>query len=155
MGIQVTGIKAWLQRFSRMPSEIDKALLRQVEIEARPLVPDMRSTAGGYGAMPAKAAATARLSPLRDGAQVRAGGTGSVASEILYGAEHGGRKRGKRAVARRSKLGNVYITRRRTTMQFKPHMGQRGYWFWPTARKDLKGINRRMRDVLQRTVNDG
>jgi len=43
--------------------------------------------------------------------------------------------------------------RRRTTKQFHPHLGRRGYWFWPAVRKDLKGINRRVYELLAKAVN--
>jgi len=39
-------------------------------------------------------------------------------------------------------------------MQFAPFLGTRGYWFWPTARTDLKGINARIGKILSSVVSD-
>jgi len=73
---------------------------------------------------------------------------------VLKGAEFGGRRRKKKAVVTRSRSGRGYIMRRRTTMQFAPFLGTRGYWFWPTARTDLKGINARIGKILSSVVSD-
>jgi hypothetical protein len=89
-----------------------------------------------------------------DGMSIVAGGTGGTASVVLKGAEFGGRRRKKKAVVTRSRSGRGYIMRRRTTMQFAPFLGTRGYWFWPTARTDLKGINARIGKILSSVVSD-
>ena len=66
-------------------------------------------------------------------------GRGSgLAADVAFGSEFGGQKSKKvqhlmtsRTRARR------YIIQRRTTMQFRPHLGQRGYWMSPTMRQNF------------------
>jgi hypothetical protein len=71
------------------------------------------------------------------------------------GAEYGGGKRPKRAYVNRSRSGRPYVVRRRTTKQFHPYLGTRGYWFWPTVRLDLKGIRKRIKTAVVQAVTRG
>jgi hypothetical protein len=84
------------------------------------------------------------------GVAVTAGST-----PVTMGAEFGsfGKRSKKRAYVTRSRKGNAYVVRRRTKVQFRPHLGRRGYWFWPAVRKDLKGINRRVGELIREAVN--
>jgi hypothetical protein len=140
--IEVTGLRKLLDRFRRLPKRIDTGLADYiVDEELRPMAADMRSAAGGVGRHAPRAAQAMSVAETGNAGRLVARGP---SNHTLYGAEYGGRKRGKRPYATRSRDGNAYIVRRRTTMQFLPNLGQRGYWYWPTARKDLRGIKRRL-----------
>lgn len=52
------------------------------------------------------------------------------AGDVFFGAEFGGK-------------------RRKTTQQFRPHLGRQGYWLWPTIRKD----EQRMVDQWMKAVD--
>jgi hypothetical protein len=63
-------------------------------------------------------------------------GKGSgLGAAVAMGAEWGGRKDRKVQVIRRTKNSRI-IYRRRTTMQFREHLGRRGYWLAPTMRAE-------------------
>lgn len=49
----------------------------------------------------------------------------------FFGLEFGGQKDAKVTYVGRSPAGNKYVMRRRTTMQFQPHLGRVGYWLFP------------------------
>jgi hypothetical protein len=151
-GVEVQGLEALQRRFADMPEAVDRTLADAIEAEIDPLIVTMRSMAGRYGKVPAKAAATARVEGTAGGLQVRVGGGSGLGSTLLYGAEYGGRKRPRRPYATR-RGDTAYIVRRRATMQFLPHLGSRGYWFWQSARQDLKGINSRVGQVLREALH--
>ena len=146
--VAIIGADQLLRRVAKWPADIQRAVAKQITREVEPLTAHMRSRASGYGRMATLAASTVRLATVPAGLTLTAGGRTDLASTLLYGAEYGGRKRPRRPYATRSRSGGAYIVRRRTTMQFRPHLGSRGYWFWQTARTDLKGINKRVRDVI-------
>lgn len=154
MAIEVINLSTWLAKLGGMPKRIDAALMAQIRKEVTPLVGHMKSTAGSYGRMPAKAAGATHIVSMRDGLGVTTG-----SSVLLKGAEYGGRKRPKKTYVTQRRRGSrptrPYIISRRTTQQFLPHLGNRGYWFWPTARKDMKGINKRVRAILREAMNSG
>lgn len=150
--VELIGADELARRVADWPRDIHEAVTTQVRREVEPLMAHMRGRAAGYGRMATLAASTVRMATVPSGLTVTAGGRGNLASTLLYGAEYGGRKRGKRPYVNRSRSGNGYIMRRRATMQFKPHLGSRGYWYWATAREDLKGINARVRAVIYKAV---
>jgi len=149
--VRILGIDTLTGKVQTWPQRIDEAVHEQIMREVEPLVIHMKETASHFGGAARIASRTARVSSTADGMSVVTGGAG-LAATLMAGAEYGGRKRPKKAYVNRSKRGKGYIVRRRTTQQFKPHLGSRGYWFWPTARKDLKGINKRVAAVIQKVV---
>lgn len=156
MSVELVGMAKLKARFSRLPKRIaDETSRFLYDHEVRPLARSMASAAAGLPGAASKSAATLSVVRLRDGAQVRAGGGGGLGSELLYGTEFGGRRRPRRAYVTRSRRGTPYIVRRRTTMQFLPHLGRRGYWYWPSVRRDLKGVRKRIHDVMVKVANDG
>lgn len=70
---------------------------------------------------------------------------------VAKGAEFGGR-RGPRKSHITSRKGTRYIVRRRTTMQFLPWVGDRGYAVVPSMRRSLKGIRQRILDAVFEAV---
>jgi hypothetical protein len=146
--ISILGIDPLTNRVRTWPKAISDAVLQQVLVEARPLVSHMRSRAASVGGSARIAGRTVALVASRDGVSVTAGGT-----PVLFGAEFGSKRGGRRrAYVTRSRKGTPYVVRRRTKLQFPPFLGSRGYWFWPTVRTDLKGINRRVGAILAEAV---
>jgi hypothetical protein len=150
--VEITGMDELTRRVHAWPQQIDAALAHEIEREVRPMVAHMRSRAGAVGGPARIASRSLGIAPTSNGMSVKAG-SGGLAGLVLAGSEYGGRKRPKRSYATRSRSGNAYLVRRRTTRQFRYHLGNRGYWFWPTARADLKGINARVGAILARVVN--
>ena len=151
--VKVEGLDAIAARAARWPAEVDQAVQKAIRDEVTPMLGHMTSRAGAVSRPAAMAARTARMSSTAGGMAIMAGGTGNLGSVLLKGSEFGGRRRPKKAVVMRSPKGKGYIARRRTTQQFKPFLGTRGYWFWPTARKDLKGVNARVGEIIREVVN--
>lgn len=151
--VRILGIDTLTGKMTSWPKRIDDAVQDQILHEVKPLVDHMKGKASTIGGAARMVARTTRTVSTQDGMSVVVGG-GGLAGVLMAGAEYGGRKRPKRAYVNRSRKGRGYIVRRRTTQQFKPHLGSRGYWFWPTARKDLKGINKRVAAVISKVVQD-
>lgn len=148
--IQILGLDPLTRRVKTWPQTITRELRAQVLVEVRPLVTDMRGLAHSVGGSAVHAARHLRIVSTQDGMSVAAGG-----DPVIFGAEFGSKRnrRQRRRYIGRSRAGRGYIVKRRTTMQFKPHLGRRGYWFWPTVRTDLKGINKRVYELLVKAVN--
>lgn len=144
----IVGLDPLTQRMRTWPQAIDAAVHARVMVEARPLVGRMRSRAAAVGGPARIAGRTVALVSARDGVAVRAGGT-----PVLFGAEFGSKRVRRKAYVTRSRARTPYVVRRRTTRQFRPFLGRRGYWFWPTVRSDLKGINARVGRVIAEAVD--
>lgn len=151
MSVEVTGLSRLLEKLRTGHSRVERAVVAHIaRDEVTPMVGHMHSRAGSVSRMAAKGAGHIVAQPTRDGAQLRA-----TANEVTAGTEYGGGRRGKRVVASRSRSGRVYVMRRRTTRQFKPFLGKRGYWYWPTVRGDLRGIRRRILEVSVKALDNG
>lgn len=155
MSIEVVGMARLLARFRRIPEAVRTDVVRHIQRdELRPLASDIRSAAGS-DRQSRRAASTMHVAASRDGGAIRVGGGGGLGSTVLQGAEYGGQRKPRRPYVTRSPRGTAYVVRRRATMQFRPNLGRRGYWFWPSARRDLKGIRKRIRQVAAKALNDG
>jgi hypothetical protein len=141
--VAILGLDELTGRVKTWPVEIDRAVHEQVLVETRPLVSHMKGRAGAVGGSARLAARGLRIASTQDGVSVVADG-----SDVLMGAEFGSKVRKKVAYVTRSRKGRGYIAKRRTKLQFKPFLGTRGYWFWPTVRTDLKGINARVGAII-------
>jgi len=151
VSIDVNGLDALQARVKAWPERIDAELAKQVEAEVRPMVSHMSGKASAIGGAAMVAARSLGISATANGMTVSAGDSG-LSGLLLHGGEFGGRKRPKVSYATRSRSGTAYFVFRRTTQQFKPHLGNRGYWFWPTVRADLKGVNGRVGALLTKVV---
>jgi hypothetical protein len=146
--IQVIGLDSLTNRMTSWPRQIDDAVHDQVLVEVRPLMSTMHGLASSYGGVARKAAEHLTIASTQDGVSVTAGG-----APMIFGAEFGSHRKRRRSLVTRSRRGTPFVVpRRRTTMQFKPHLGRRGYWFWPAVRTDLKGINRRVFQIIMKAV---
>lgn len=131
----------------------DPVLSRLRNDEVRPIVTRARQRANRQGKLASKAGSTIRYKVTRDGALVTMGGAG-FGGLMFAGSEYGGQKR-RTTYTRRSKNGKSHLVRnRRSTMMFKPHLGRRGYFYWPTVRSETKGIVNRMTKVVDDVVTD-
>lgn len=151
--VRILGLDPLRRRVQEWPQDISNAVSQEITAEVTPLMDHMRDHAMAIGGASRIAARSLRIATTQTGMSVTAGGNADLASTVLAGAEYGGRKRPKRAYVTRSPRGRGYVVRRRTTQQFKPHLGSRGYWFWPTARTDLRGINDRVADIIAKVVS--
>jgi hypothetical protein len=151
--IEVLGLDPLTRRVSLWPREIDDAVADEIRDIVEPMATHMKSRASAVGGACRIVGPTVAVSTTSTGMAVTVGLSG-LAAVLSKGAEYGGRRRGKRSYVTRSRKGHGYLVRRRTTQQFKPFLGTRGYFFWPTARTDLKGINQRV-GALLREVADG
>jgi hypothetical protein len=68
------------------------------------------------------------------GSTVVIGGSGSDAEQMALGTEFGGQ-------------------RRKTTMQFRPHRGREGYFFWPSVRSHSDEIKKKWDALLDRLIS--
>lgn len=113
--IELAGINQLLRVLKALP----KDLQNETREASQSIANDLVSAATAAAHTPLQRFAASGLKARRDRIPVVAtGGTlspGTRARDVFYGAEFGGQ-------------------RRPTTRQFQPHMGQRGYWFYPTAR---------------------
>lgn len=85
----------------------------------------------------------------------RDGFTATSSGELAAGAEFGGRRRRKQTYATRSPRGTVYAVTRRTTQQFLPWTGSRGYALMPAMRRGMSGIRQRILDAVRQAVTRG
>jgi hypothetical protein len=150
--IEVLGIDALSGRVQLWPREIDDAVADEIRDIVEPMASNMRRRAAAVGGACSIVGPTVAVSTTSAGMAVTVGRSG-LAADLVKGAEYGGGRRGKRAYVTRSRNGRGYIVRRRTTRQFHPFLGNRGYFFWPTARTDLKGINHRVAALIGEVAN--
>jgi len=152
--VVIEGLEPLRQSVSRWPEQVALAVGQEIVAEVTPLMDHMRDQAMAIGGSARIAARTLRLATTQAGMSVVAGRGADLGSIVLAGSEYGGRKRPKRAYIGRSPKGKPYVMRRRATRQFNPHLGSRGYWFWPTARTDLRGINKRVGEIIRKAVSE-
>ena len=87
------------------------------------------------------------------GISVKGGQGGHSLDKVLFaGGEYGGRKSRKVTYATRSPLGKAYIVRRRTTMQFLPHLGREGYVYWPTIREWMPKLAKTQEEIVEKVL---
>jgi hypothetical protein len=130
--------------------EVRKALRTRVadDIEA-PLVGKIKAAASGpHG----RAAATTVSMTRGDVPAIWLGRGGSdLGRAVAYGSEFGGRKQTKVKIIRRTK-NTRRIYERRTTMQFREHLGRRGYWLVPTMKREAPTTIRSLLKILDETL---
>lgn len=149
--IELEGYEEAVKRIASMGPRIEKVMVENIQ---RREVPQTVQRMKGHAstAHMRAAAATVRIERNGDGATIRGGGSGGLGGVVFAGAEFGGRKR-RRTYAMRRRGTAFVMHRRRTTMQFLPHLGKRGYFFWPSVREKLTGIAARTAKVVQDEVN--
>jgi hypothetical protein len=81
--------------------------------------------------------------------------------DVFFGAEFGGGKFGTgmktsasaRSVNKKGESRDGYRKGGGHTSQFLRHRGRKGYFFWPTVRKEKENIAREYLDAIQRVLN--
>ena len=121
-------------------ADLRKRVKREIE---DPLAARIRSVANGpHGREAAKTVKTTGGSK----PAIWLGRGSGVGAAVAFGSEFGGQKDKKVTYITNSKnKAKRYIVSRRTTKQFRPHLGQRGYWMAPTMRQAFP-------DTLAKTV---
>jgi len=149
--IDVTGLAKFSGSLRRAVSgDLQRALVHNIQ-DAGPLaVREMHGSASTR--IQRRAVGSVVLTRKRDGIELE-GGRGSDLSAVLFdGGEYGGRKSKKVSYATRSPVGRAYIVRRRTTMQFLPHLGREGYFYWPTIREWLPKVAKAQEAIVEKAL---
>lgn len=140
-GIRLEGKEAALARLKGLPKEANTDLRRKAKEAVSEELPRLQSAADSPQARLVSGAIRARsdrLPSIVAGSKkiVRKVGKKRVrARDIFFGAEFGGRKR-------------------KTTMQFRRHRGNKGYWFFPRLEKDSKRIGKKWLEVVESVERD-
>jgi len=139
--VELIGLDAVRVRFGRAPVTAQREAVRVIHHEAAPMVRAMHTAA--FTPIQRHAARSVAIRPDRYGVELAGAAAGTALDRVLYyGGEYGGRVSRKVRYATTSRTGRRYVVRRRTTMQFLPHLGREGYFVWPTVREWLPKINR-------------
>lgn len=149
--VELLGYTDVRRKFSTAPKAVQKTAVQTIQREADPMLRAARGAA--FTPIQRHAARTLLVRKDRLGAEVAAAATGTDLDRALYyGGEYGGRKSRKVTYATRSPAGRAYIVRRRTTMQFLPHLGREGYFLWPTVREWLPRINKAIGEAVREVL---
>ena len=140
-GIEVAGIKEILKEFSRLGPDLNKEVRVSSKRIAEDEVPRLKAAANRSDRLSAAVGITVRARSDRV-PQIIAGGAKRIAvstkpkaGEVFFGAEFGGGMR-------------------KSTRQFRPHRGRKGYWFWPQIRDDEQRMVKEWMEALERVLED-
>lgn len=117
---------------------------------ARPILRDMRSEA--FTKIQRRAVRSVEAARRPDGIELKGGGGSGLGDTLFAGGEYGGRKARKRPYAARSRRGTPYVVYRRTTMQFLPHLGREGYFYWPTIREWMPRLVKAQQKLVEQAM---
>lgn len=136
VGLEVEGLPEMFKRIRALPKtaqqELREAAMDIAEDEARRI----RAAAGSDSRQAAAIAPFIkarrdRVPAISAGGKRKAGVSGGAqAGQVFFGAEFGGQGRPRLVKA------GAGFTEKRVTMQFRPHSGNEGYFFFPTLRED-------------------
>lgn len=139
--VELLGLGAVRTKFAKAPAAAQAEGVKVIQREAAPMAAAMRSAT--FTPVQRHAARSLAIRRDRLGVELAGASRGSALDQALYyGGEYGGRKSRRVRYAARSRAGRAYVVRRRTTMQFLPHLGREGYFMWPTVREWLPKINK-------------
>jgi hypothetical protein len=137
----------------RASTKLQKELTKNLHEAGPKIVSDMKGSASTR--IQSKAASTIDVRRETQGIALTAGQRGGLNAVLFPGGEYGGRKSKKVTYATRSRAGRAYVVRRRTTMQFLPHLGHEGYFFWPTMRDWLPRLEKIQTETVERVMGGG
>jgi hypothetical protein len=132
---------------------LQKELTKNLHEAGPKIVSEMKGSAST--GIQRRAASTIEVTRDTEGITLRGGGRGGVNAVLFPGGEYGGRKSKKVAYATRSPRGTAYVVRRRTTMQFLPHLGHEGYFFWTTMRDWLPKLYKIQQETVEKSIGGG
>jgi hypothetical protein len=150
--INYRDITVAIKRIEQAPKELQKELVKNLHDAAPRIQSDMNAAA--FTKVQKRAASTVRITKDAEGVTVKGGG-GGLGGQLFAGGEFGGRKSKKKPYSTRSPNGKAYTVVRRTTMQFLPHLGNEGYFFWPTMRNWLPKLFKQQQETLDKVMGGG
>lgn len=132
--LYIEGLDETIRAFRRLPKEVQD-LSDDLVREIPRFVADQTRAAASTRAE-VKAAST--IKSQKNTVSLGGGGRKNRAGGMALGTEFGGQGR-------------------KTTMQFRPHRGREGYFFWPTIRANSETIKKMWDDLLEKvgTVAEG
>jgi hypothetical protein len=145
--IDYRSITAAIKRLDDAPKHLQKELVDNLHKAAPAIQSDMRGHA--FTKIQRRAVSTVSITRDAEGITIKGGGSGGLGGQLFAGGEFGGRKSKKEPYATRSPLGRAYVVRRRTTLQFLPHLGTEGYFYWPTIRDWLPKLFKQQQKTLE------
>lgn len=141
--VQVEGLTRLNHKSRHMTNDVRRAVRDQIHDEIQRMESGARTLSRAYNKMTRIAGETIDAATDSSGGAIMAGGGAGLPRKLFYGGEFGGRMRRKTHIGRRG--GNYYIIRRRrTTRMFLPHLGRRGYFYFPTIRTVQVGQKERV-----------
>jgi hypothetical protein len=133
---------------------LQKELTENLHEAGPKIVADMKGAA--HTRMQRAAAGTINMNRDSKGITIRGGGGGGFPGVVFDGAEYGGRATRKRFYASYQVYGNrALAVRKRATMQFLPHLGREGYFFWPTYRDWLPKLVKEQEAIIEKSLGGG
>jgi hypothetical protein len=139
-----------IRRLDQAPTELQKELVDNLHKAGPMIEAEMKGAA--FTKIQRRAASTITVTPDAEGISIVGGGSGGLGGQLFAGGEFGGRKSKKKAYATRSPNGRAYVISRRVTMQFLPHLGTEGYFYWPTMREWLPKLFKQQQQTLEKVV---
>lgn len=151
IGIEVENLPGMWRRLRALPKTAQQELRDAARMISDDEAARIRSAAAGDS--PQAAAVAPFIRARRDrvpaivaGGHSKAGVSGGAkAGEVFFGAEFGGRGRKRRKAVKHGSRVVVH----QTTLQFRPHRGREGYWFFETLRADQERMMRRYEGALR------
>jgi hypothetical protein len=149
--IDVTGLAHFSKSIRRAVSgDLQEEMVRSIQDAGPKMLSQMQGEASSRIEKHAVGSVTVRKA--RDGIELAGGQGGGLDATLFPGGEYGGRKSKRVPYATRSPNGTAYIVRRRTTMQFKPHLGKHGYFFWPTVREWMPKLAKAQEEAIDKAL---
>ncbi len=150
--VELLGFADVRRRFAAAPKSVQAEAVKVIRQETVPMIRAAKGEAFTKIQKHAADSLAVRKDPY--GVEVAGAAAGDALDRVLYyGGEYGGRKSKKVIYATRSPLGKAYAVRRRTTMQFLPHLGRHGYFLWPTVRVWLPKINKAIGEAVTEVLS--
>lgn len=152
--VTISGLDPLLGRLARVQrGQLQRDLVDTLHKAAAPIRADMSSAA--FTRIQHKAMGSVKVGKISDGFEATGGRGAGLGATLFAGAEFGGRKSKKVTYVARSRLGRTYSVRRRTTMQFLPHLGKEGYFFWPTIREWMPKLHEQEVKIVNQILSGG
>jgi hypothetical protein len=149
--IDTTSFDVAIKRLTTSSRELQKDLVDNLHREGPRIEAEIKG--GAFTRIQSAAASTVQVSGTSDGLSIQGGGGGGLGGIVFAGGEFGGKKSKKVYYPTRSRSGGVYVVKRRTTMQFLPHLGREGYFFWPAVRDWLPKLFKMQQETLAKSVS--
>lgn len=149
--IDVTGLANFSKSIRRaVTGDLQKQMVKNLQDAGPRIDADIHGKA--HTKIQKRAVGSVQVKKTTAGIDISGGQGGSLGAVLFDGGEYGGRKSKKVTYSTRSPLGTAYIVRRRTTMQFLPSLGRRGYMFWPTIRDWIPKLAKQQEALIQKAL---